>query len=268
MSYRDFAASECQLLADSIGKKLEYMDKNPEEFDADTIGTEKEYAEKMLALIDAAYHTIRDEIPSDALRKDGLYFADIINDIFKGIPLTDLHSYEDNPDEWLDWKNAQVNSRYPNLVRRTLTLVDEEGNEKKQLFYTDFTRFSFFDLIANKKMDIESTGVAIQLTNVLDQLIPLTLPYNVKEDKIKVYLELFECSLQDGAEPVKTLALTHCMPKHAEKPTRIMKFFDITGGVMKEIDMKAYVTRRQIFEKNRYDAEDYQGPFEAPDSEE
>ena len=111
-----------------------------------------------------------------------------------------------------------------------------------------------FDLITNKSINIGDTGVAAQLINMFDQLYPITFPYNVKDDKLRFYIELFDVTLQDNADPVKTLAISCCKAKNSGAVDRIYRFFDITSGVMKEIDVKTYTTRRQIFEKQSDDS--------------
>lgn len=251
MSYKEFATSEIDILTNEINKKLEYLNGNPEDMDAETIGTEKIYAEKTKTLLDIINTFVRDGLSSEVDRTDGLFIANILKDIFNGMPLSDMNSYEDKPEEWVKWENVVMNSRYSNLIRYRSKFVDENGEEKEKFLYSDYDRFTFYNLIDYKNLvSIGDTGVPAQLMNILNQLFPIEFPYNVKNGRIKVYIELFECKLQDDAEPVKTLALCHYKTKDMNKAQKIFKFFDITGGAMVEIDVKAYVTRRQIFAKS------------------
>lgn len=254
MSFKEFGNAEIDILIKQITKAVEDIQGSDE--DPDVIGTEVEYSDRMLKSL-SVVHDILELIDKSGIdtKANASYITGVLNDIFNGIPLSVLASYEDNPEEWTEWQNVQMNSRYPQLVRRVINT--EEG---EKVVYSDITRFQVYDLIKNQKTTLPKIFDGFHMSDILkfipeiqiilDQLIPIEFPYNVKNDRIKLYVEAFECSLQPEMPPVKTLALTHYMSTVDDKPNRIMKFFDISEGGINEIDVKAYLPRRQIFEKS------------------
>ena len=251
MSYRDFAKSEIDILKSKITKSLDEL-RNSDE-DPDTIGTEIEDSNKIIELLDISENVINyiedNEHDTD---HDIWYIKNIINDIFNGIPLSELNSYEENPEEWEVWANCWINSRYSGLIRREINIT---GGYKKTI-YSDPHRLNFYNLITNEKIGIAKLDAFDDGRNInyiqtmLDQLLPIEFPYYVKQDHIKIYVERFDVSLQEGADEVHTLALTHYFRDGDDRPTKIMKFFDISEKGIEEIGIKAYLTRRQIFENS------------------
>lgn len=256
MSYRDFAKSEIDILRDNIRKSLDkFMDSDE---DPDTIGTEAENSNKMIELLDISENVINYiEDSGYDTDYDVRFIKNIINDIFNGIPLSELNSYEEKPEEWEAWSKFEkpdmwINSRYFGLIRREINIT---GGYKK-IIYSDPHRLKFYNLITNEKIGVSKLDAFEDGRNInyiqtmLDQLLPIEFPYYVKQDHIKIYVERFDVSLQEGAEEVHTLALTHYLRDGDDRPTRIMKFFDISEKGINEIDIKAYLTRRQIFENS------------------
>lgn len=254
MSYRDFAEEEIAILSSQIKKATEDIQASDE--DPDTIGTEVEYSIKMLKLLNNVHHIV--DYLSDCEVEDQssiMYITGVLNDIFHGIPLTELNSYEDRPEEWEKWKNGEINTRYPKLIRRSINVKDNRKNKGTRIIYSDVSRFCLYDIITNRVIGIKDACFGIDtnipfLQHILDSILPIEFPYNVKNDAIKLYIEVFECSLQPEMPPVKTLALTHYMKYADPDPKRIMRFFDISDGGINELDVKAYLPRRQIFEKS------------------
>ena len=270
MSFKEFGNAEIDILIKQITKAVEDIQCSDE--DPDVIGTEVEYSDRMLKSL-SVIHDILELIDKSGIdtKANASYITGVLNDIFNGIPLSDLASYENNPEEWTEWENVQMNSRYPQLVRRIIKVGTEpipvyfDNTEAYKAIptkpvYSDITRFQVYDLIKNQKTKLPKIFDGFHMSDILkfvpeiqiilDQLIPIEFPYNVKNDRIKLYVEAFECSLQPEMPPVKTLALTHYMSTVDDKPNRIMKFFDISEGGINEIDIKAYLPRRQIFEKS------------------
>lgn len=254
MSYKEFATNEINIFNDVMTKRLDDMDEHSDDYDPDYIGNEKQAYMDISENLTIVSH-IMNNIPEDINQKSGLYISRILKNIFKGIPLSELNSYEDNKNEWVEWKNCWINDRYSQLIRRSIKI---EGRDEPKIIYSDITRFQFYDLIKTRKVKINDLafnidGLGAQILTMLDQLFPISFPYNVETDKIKVYVELFECVLQEGMPPVKTLTLAYYInnsPVEDNRPVPIKRFFDISNGGINELDLKVYATRRQIFDKS------------------
>lgn len=248
MSFRGFARSEIDIFRKSITDIVKDITENPDKYDADTIGSEFVYAEKMRRLLDTLETITRDVFPPDILEEDIEFLSGCLDNIAHGYPLSDLNSYEDEPDEWIEYKAfIFVNSRYQHLYKRRIDVLDDEGKQTTKDIYSDFTRYELYNIIDNKTVNIEETGVAFQLQQMLDQMIPITFPYNPKKERIKIFIELFT----DPVSGKKTLSLTHFVVGDSKECNRIMNFFDISNDVMIGIDLDEYKTRRQDFEKHR-----------------
>lgn len=236
--HKDFNENEIDILKKEIEKRLEEYELYPEKFDADTIGTETEYSEKMLNCIDVL------EYINEHIHDDGslAYLHGLLGRLNRGMPLTPLESYENKPDEWDKCPGSTIRNRRCNYFYATYS--DADG----YYMYHDRFRFEFYDIIMNKKVHSSDLPNGI-IERFLDKLIPIEFPYDPDTDHVKVYIELFDCVLKEGDEPVKTLGLTHWMDGVSEKPNRIFRFFDIKKDGIEEIDWKAYSIRRQIFEK-------------------
>ena len=258
MIYKKFALNEIDILRNLIKVRIEEIENGEE--DADTIGTEKVYSEKMLKLLDVVESTCVNFNDIGVVHQDDArYVLGVLNDIYNGIPLSELNSYEEKPDEWTECVDMDTNrvylyynKRYPQLTRNPINIENHDGPE---FIYSNIDRFTFYDLIKNRKVSLFDLAFGVkkaipQIHLYLNRLCPISFPYDIKQDRLKVYVEIFECPLQDNADPVKTLAITHIMPKGDDKPTRIMAFFDISEDGIKEIDIKSYLPRRQIFEKS------------------
>ncbi|MBO7732435.1 MAG: hypothetical protein J6S67_07775 [Methanobrevibacter sp.] len=254
MSFRGFARSEIDIFRKSINELIKDMNENPDKYDADTIGDEYIYAEKTLNLLDHLETFTRDVLPSNISKEDLEFLSGCIDNIAHGYPLSDLNSYEDNPDEWIEYKSfIFVNSRYQYLYKRRIDVNNLE--EKKVVtkdIYSDFNRYQLYNIIDNNYISIEDTGVALQLHQMLDQMIPITFPYNPKNERIKLFIELFKGSKE--SPETKTLSLTHFVVGDSKECTRIMEFFDITKGVLYNLSLEDYKERRQWYEKNRNDS--------------
>ena len=248
---KDFALNELDILKKEVEKKLEYYTSNPDE-DADTIGTEIEYSERILGCI-AVIHDIFEPIAASS-KEDINYILHLLLDLNRGYPLTDLHEVEGHEDEWTDWANdISSNIRCPHLCRFKIK-VKEDDKEKEKYIYNNPFRFTFYNLITDNKISVTDFYSLIkdsyfEFNSMINQLIPIEFPYNPKTDTVKLYVETFECTLRDDADPVKSLAITHYLTPVMDKPEKIFKFYDITDGKLNEIDWRTYSTRRQIFEK-------------------
>lgn len=249
---KDFARKELDILEKEIKFRMSELKFNNE--DPDTIGTELEYSERMLnciAVINDIFNTL-----VETEKADIDYMLGLISDLNHGYPLTDILAYEADDSCWVEVNGRTLtNDRYPTLIRRTIKTKDEEGNEKLKPVYTDFERFDIYNLIDDKHITSDAFYRLFTAENMskfifmIDQLIPIEWPYNPKMDRIKLYVEIFECSLQDDADPVKSLAITHYLTSLDNKPNKIFKFYDITDGKFEELDWRAYSTRRQIFDQ-------------------
>lgn len=231
---------------------MQDMKDHPEAYDADVIGSETLYFEKMEALLDNL-DEIMNILPRDISKDDLQFLSGCIDNISNGYPLSDLNSYEDNPDEWIEYRSFYVNSRYQYLYKRRIDVNNLK--EKKVVtkdIYSDFNRYKLYNIIDNNYISIEDTGVALQLYQMLDQMIPITFPYNPKNERIKLFVELFEGS--NKSPETKTLSLTHFVVGDSKECTRIMEFFDITKGVLYQLTLEDYKERRQWYEKNRNDS--------------
>ena len=247
MSFRGFARSEIDIFRKSINDIIKDMNENPDKYDADTIGDEYIYAEKTLNLLDNLETITRDVLPSDISKEDLEFLSGCLDNIAHGYPLSDLNSYEDEPDEWIEYKVfIFVNSRYQHLYKRRIDVLNDESKQVTKDIYSDFTRYELYNIIDNKSINIEDTGVAFQLQQMLDQMIPITFPYNPKKERIKLFVELFT-----GEDGKTTLSLTHFVVGDSKECNRIMNFFDISNDVMIGIDLNEYKSRRQAFEKFR-----------------
>ena len=248
MNWNDWANKELDILENEVNQALDKLEHSTDE-DPDTIGTEIENSKVMYEHIDIMRAMLR-ELDK---RSDDVNIHYIINkfiDLDKLWPLSELHSYEELPDEWSshdDLHNATYhNSRYPMLLRRVIRYETE--SDKNVVVYSDPSRFEFYNLITSSKIFIES-GIRNELYTVLDTMLPITFPYHPRE-KVKIYIENFSCTLQPEGPVVQSLALTHYLPYGAgNTPKRIYQFFDITNGKLEPLDSKVYITRRQIFEK-------------------
>lgn len=259
---KEFALNELDILKKEVEKKLEYYTSNPYE-DADTIGTEIEYSERILGCI-AVIHDIFEPLAASG-KEDINYILNLLLDLNRGYPLTDLNEYEGHEDEWNNLiNNASSNIRYPSLCRWEVKVKDGD-EEKTKYIYNDPFRFTFYDLISDSKKSIKDFYKTIagnnnksyfEFNNMINQLIPIEFPYNPKTDTVTLYIEIFECVLQDESEPVKSLAITHYLTPFMDKPAKIFKFYDITDNKLKEIDWRTYSTRRQVFEKSQEPHED------------
>ena len=238
---KDFNENEIDILKTEIENRLEEYELYPENFDADTIGTETEYSEKMLHCIDVL------EYINEHIHDDGslAYLHGLLGRLSRGMPLTPLESNENEPDEW---------DKYPisihHIIRnkRYYHFYGIYSEKDEHYTYHDPFRFEFYDIIMNKKVHSSDLPQGI-IERFLDKLIPIEFPYDPDTDHVKIYIEMFDCVLREGDEPVKTLGLTHWMDGVSEKPNRIFRFFDIKKNGIDEIDWKTYSTRRQIFEK-------------------
>lgn len=245
---KSFTKQELYILKRTLKDKLDHYELNPDNEDADTVGAEIEYCDRMLYCVDVINDIIDPILACE--RSDASYILGLLYDLNRGIPLTDLGSYEEHPEEWEEVNNTCINQRYKALTRRTINL--EDGKTKD--IYTDYGRFEILNIIDNQRcynvwhllgLDKRSGS---SLLIFLDQLLPIEFPYNIREDKIKIYVELFDCKLQENAEPVKTLGITHFMTTVDNSPNKIMRFFDVTNGNFEEIDLRIFATRRQAYE--------------------
>lgn len=241
---KTYALQELDILKNEINDKLKWYNEHPEETDPDTLGTEIEYSKKMISVIDNMKNMVTNDIPED----DGEthYMFSLFNRLQRGMPATCLEDIDARPNEWETEPKYGTfyNKRYGFLIRLPLKL----SNDKSIDVYHDEFRFEFYDILRNQKVSRGELPSKFILS-VLDQLIPIEFPYDPDTDHIKVYIELFECSLQEDAKPVKTLGITHYMTNVSDRPEKIFKFFDITGDTFEEIEWKAYATRRQIYDK-------------------
>lgn len=249
--FKEFADQEIDIYNRKMVRHLVKIEEDPEGYDADYIGSEKQaYMDITENLIHVS--RILEMLPEDISHKDGIYISKTLNNIFKGIPLSSLSSYESNPDEWTEWKNCWCNNRHPSLIRRAIKLKD--GDEPK-IVYSDVSRFKFYDVINAKETSIKDIsfgidGAPLQLMTMLDQMFPIEFPYNFPNDIIKIGVRAFECSLQDGADPVRSICFDFYKSKSLGLRTiAINKYFDISENGVNEIDFKTFSTRRQIFEK-------------------
>ena len=257
---KDFALNELDILKKEVEKKLEYYTSNPDE-DADTIGTEIEYSERILGCI-AVIHDIFEPIVSSS-REDINYILNLLLDLNRGYPLTDLHEIEGHEDEWANLaNNISSNIRCPNLCRFKVKVKDGEDEKEKYIYNNPF-RFKFYNIITDKMVSVDEFYSLIkksyfEFNSMINQLIPIEFPYNPKIDTVELYVEIFECQLKDDAEPVKSLAITHYLTPIMDRPEKIFKFYDITDGKLNEIDWRTYSTRRQVFA--REDNEETENP--------
>lgn len=243
MSFKGFANSEIDIFKKSIEDKVQDMKDHPEAYDADVIGSETLYSEKMENLLDNLKE-IMNILPRDISKDDLQFLSGCLDNISNGYPLSYLNEYDEDSEEWAEFKsNVYVNTRYQFLYRRRITVLNEKNEEVTKDIYSDFDRFNLFNIINNKDISIEDTGVGFQLQQMLDQMFPITFPYNPKEEKIKLMVEIFEIN------SIKILSLTHYAVGNEKKYDRIMKFFDISKGVMYEIPIEKYIEYKQEYEK-------------------
>lgn len=249
--FKEFADQEIDILNRKMTTHLSKLDSDPEGFDPDYIGSEKQAYKNIIGNL-ARVSDILEMLPEDISRSDGIYISKTLNNIFKGIPLSSLRSYEHNPEEWTVYKNCWCNNRHPTLIRRSIKI--NNGKDTK-IVYSDVARFKLYDVINAKETSIRNIsfgieGIPIQIITMLDQMFPIEFPYNFPEDIIKIGVRAFECTLQDGAEPVRSLCLDFYKSKSLGVRTiAINKYYDISEDGLKEIDLKTFSTRRQIFEK-------------------
>ena len=233
---KEFNKKEIDILKNEIVQHLEDMKTNIDDYDADTIGTEIEYSKKMIHSLDVLSYI------SDNIEDDGtaVYMNGLFSRLIREMPLTPLESNKNRPNEWSIYGDSINNKRY-------LYLYGVYSDELKDYLYHDLFRFEFYDILKNKKVHTSDLPKG-RIERYLDRLIPIEFPYDPDTDHIKIYIELFECTLQDGHEPVTTLGLTHWMDGVSEKPNKIFRFFDISEDSITEIDWHAYSTRRQIYD--------------------
>lgn len=248
MNWNDWANKELDILEYEVNQALDKLEHSTDE-DPDTIGTEIENSKIMYEHIDIMRAMLRElDKRSDNVNMNYIFQKFI--DLSKLWPLSELHSYEELPDEWSSYDDPHSatyhNSRYPMLLRRVIRYETEP--DKDVVIYSDPSRFEFYNLITSSKIFIES-GLRNELYTILDTMLPITFPYHPRE-KVKIYIENFACTLQPEGPVVQSLALTHYLPYGAgNKPIKIYQFFDITDGKLNALDFKAYINRKQIFEK-------------------
>jgi len=250
MNWNDWANKELDILESEVNQALDKLEHSTDE-DPDTIGTEIENSKIMYEQLDIMRAMLR-ELDKRSDDVSVRYIIKCFVDLDRDWPLSDLHSYEELPDEWIkkDAPNNNIrycNSRYPKLLRRIIRYRTEP--DKDVVIYSDRKRFEFYNLITNSKISFIDPGIYDDLYTILDTILPITFPYHPRE-KVKIYVENFSCTLQEDGPIVQSLALTHYLPYGAgNTPKRIYQFFDITNGKLEPLDFKAYMNRRQIFEK-------------------
>ncbi len=202
----------------------------PEDMDADTIGNDivrDEETIKALRLIES----IIQNWPEWGQYQMDASVCLCLEDLIKGLPLTPILSPEDAPDG--DWDINGRCTRWPTLSK---------FNDK---LYYDAKRIKYFDTLNNRFI-----GITLALETWINEHYPIKFPYNPKNDKLKVYIELLSSPLQEGHPEVKTICIQAVQwnekgERHVEK---VMRFFDVCeSGALDEIDQKTYATRWQIY---------------------
>lgn len=240
---KEKAKKELDILKHEIEERVEWMEDhmNDESEDPETLGTELVYSDKMLYVIDTLSDILKD-IPED----DGTatYMHGLLGRMIRGMPLSILETMENRPKEWRQGGKSNGRQFYSNIRYNHLYAIENGG----KITYHDPFRYEFYDILRTRT--VHGAELPPFFTErILDEIIPIEFPYDPDTDHVKVYIELFECTLQDGHEPVKTLGLTHWMDSISDKPNRIFRFFDVKKDCITEIDWNTYATRRQIFDK-------------------
>ena len=215
---------------------------------------EKYYSEKFL------YDIFTVDKFVDLLEKDEKIVSEDINIIStlifrlnRRIVLTDLNSFEERSDEWI---TEETDDSIYLRNKRRVWLIGRKSKIDDETKYADRERFTYYDIISNGKLtitnDILDEKKKDELFWILSDLIPIKFPYS--PENVTVYIELFSCTLQGNAEPVKTLSLCYYIDdfekKCGIKPHPIQVFFDISGDELEEIPLKSYAIRRQIYENS------------------
>ncbi|MBR3117665.1 MAG: hypothetical protein IKF29_00345 [Oceanobacillus sp.] len=217
----------------------------PEDMDADTIGNDIVRAEETINAL-RFIESVIENWP-----KWGQYQMDTsvclcLEDLVMGLPLTPILSPEDAPDG--DWDEENKCTRWPALSK---------FNDK---LYYDVRRVRYYDILKNRF--IGTTGIdsilgkgdeilpSMALEAWINENYPIKFPYNPKNDRLKVYIEILKSPLQEGHPEVKTICIQAIQwdengERHVEK---VMRFFDVCqSGTLDEIDRKTYATRWQIY---------------------
>lgn len=118
----------------------------------------------------------------DGLDNDSLnMFLQTLECLLKGNPITPIEDIEDvwnEPLVFKEFKNYQC-KRFPTLFKNT----HSDGTVK----YCDFSRVSCID-IDNPYFSYSNNSKVLE---IIDELFPITMPYNPKKEHINVYCEDF-----------------------------------------------------------------------------
>ena len=169
----------------------------------------------------------------------GYSFAITKNILVKLLNMIPLTPIEDTEEDWnqLTWFDNNDNCEVYQCCRRSSLFkrVYKDGAVK----YNDNERYYCIE-IDNPKDTYSGGGVG----NILNELFPITMPYNPSVNKYKVYTDTFLALGYEGDNTdFNTRAILYCITPDGEK-VEINKFYGEKDNELQEITKEEYEQRK------------------------